>query len=78
MEATVKKFFDDGRGFGFLAPDDGSADLFVHISSCTDKDGSRLDALCVGDRVEYEIGNSPKKPDKPMAVRVRLLEAAPC
>jgi len=70
MEGSIKKFFDE-RGFGFIQPDDGGADVFVHITSCD------ADMLRVGDRVRYELGNSPKQPDKPMAVRVKLLEDTP-
>jgi CspA family cold shock protein len=73
MEGTIKKSFFDERGFGFVAPDDGGADVFVHITACRDADDQQLDTLRVGDRVRFEMGVSPKT-SKAMAVRVQLLE----
>jgi CspA family cold shock protein len=72
MEGRIKKFID-GRGYGFIAPDSGGSDLFVHISACRDADDEQLETLREGDRVRFEIGNSLKT-SKPMAVRVQLLE----
>jgi CspA family cold shock protein len=72
MDGRISRFFEQ-RGFGFITPDSGGADIFVHISAAT-RDGEQLDSLREGDRVSYEVGNSPRQPDKPMAVRVKLLE----
>ena len=46
------KFFNHAKGFGFIGPDDGSSDVFVHISGV---ERSGLDGLNEGDQVAYEI-----------------------
>lgn len=56
MTGTTK-WFDARKGFGFIAPDDGSADLFVHHSAIIAK-GFRV--LNPGDRVEFSAGTGPK------------------
>ena len=58
------KFFSEDKGYGFIAPDDGNKDLFVHHS---DTDGS---ALNEGDSVEFEEGEGKKGP---CAKNVKLL-----
>jgi len=63
--ATGKvKFFNDEKGFGFIAPDDGSTDLFVHVSSV---DNGTLDKE---QKVEYEVGQGQKGP---CAVNVKVI-----
>lgn len=59
--------FDPFRGYGFIKPDDGSADKFVHHESII-MDGYRN--LIIGQRVEFEMGISDHN-KKPMAVKVR-------
>jgi len=55
--ATGKvKFFNDQKGFGFISPDDGSKDLFVHVSEV------QMGTLNDGDAVEYEVGQGQKGP----------------
>jgi CspA family cold shock protein len=65
-QGTVR-WFDPERGFGFLAPDDGSADVFVHASEVLGEGGSRL--LREGQAVEFEIGDGDRGPQ---ARRVRI------
>ncbi len=51
MQGTVK-FFNSTRGFGFIEPEDGSKDAFVHISAV---ERAGLTGLTEGQRVEYEL-----------------------
>jgi CspA family cold shock protein len=57
-EGTVK-WFSNEKGYGFITPDDGGKDLFVHFSSITG-DGYR--SLNDGARVSYEAEDGPKGP----------------
>ncbi|GJM24194.1 MAG: cold-shock protein [Phycisphaerae bacterium] len=59
MQGTVK-WFNDTKGFGFVAPEDGSADVFVHYSAI---EGDGFKSLAEGVVVEFEItveGKGPK------------------
>lgn len=56
MEGTVK-FFNAEKGFGFIAPDDGSKDVFVHFSAIASGGFKTLDE---GQRVAFEIEQGPK------------------
>ena len=58
MEGTVK-WFNDAKGFGFLTPDDGEKDLFVHMSEIQ-MDGFKT--LKEGQKVELEQGETDKGP----------------
>jgi CspA family cold shock protein len=53
------KWFNDSRGFGFITPDDGEKDLFVHWSQIQ---GEGFKSLQEGQRVEFEVGDSDKGP----------------
>lgn len=46
------KFFNAARGFGFIAPEDGSKDVFVHISAV---DGAGLATLTENQKVSFEV-----------------------
>jgi CspA family cold shock protein len=65
-QGTVR-WFDPERGFGFLAPEDGSADVFVHASEIVGDGGARL--LREGQAVEFEVGENERGPQ---ALRVRV------
>jgi CspA family cold shock protein len=51
------KWFDSRKGFGFIEKEDGSGDVFVHF---TDLVGDGYRSLQEGDKVKFEITNSPK------------------
>jgi cold shock protein len=65
MATGVVKWFSDEKGFGFITPDDGAKDLFVHHTSIQ-ADGYR--SLAEGAKVEYESEQGDKGPK---AVNVR-------
>ena len=53
------KWFNDGKGFGFITPDNGGQDLFAHFSAIQ---GKGFKSLVEGDRVEFEIVQGAKGP----------------
>ena len=57
MQYGTVKWFNDAKGFGFIAPEDGSADVFVNFSAINSK-GFR--SLQEGQRVSYEVTTGPK------------------
>ncbi len=60
MPQGTVKWFNAEKGFGFIAPEDGSSDVFVHY---TEIQGSELPrTLEENQRVEFEVGQSPKGP----------------
>jgi CspA family cold shock protein len=59
MATGTVKWFSDEKGFGFITPDEGSRDLFVHHSSIQ-ADGYR--SLAEGAKVSYEEESGPKGP----------------
>lgn len=64
-ETGVVKTWISPRGFGFLTPDLGGTDVFMHIDSFDSDDEPK-----VGQRVSYEIANDGR--GRPRAVNVRL------
>lgn len=56
VTGTVK-FFNHTKGYGFVAPDDGSKDVFVHASAL---ESSGLGPLNDGDKVTFEIEDDPR------------------
>ena len=59
MKGTVK-WFNADKGFGFITPDEGDKDLFVHFSEIKNDGGYAT--LNDGDKVEFEIGEGQKGP----------------
>jgi CspA family cold shock protein len=67
ITGTVK-WFNDQKGFGFITPENGQKDCFVHHSAIQ-SDGFR--SLAEGDRVEFDVVQSPKGPAAENVVRIR-------
>lgn len=61
QEGTVK-FFNETKGFGFITPDNGGQEIFVHTSGL-------IDEIRKEDKVIFEVKSSPKGPS---AVNVRI------
>lgn len=59
MATGTVKWFNSEKGYGFIAPDDNTDDVFVHFSSI---DGSGYRELTEGQRVEYDTEQAPKGP----------------
>lgn len=51
------KFFNHTKGFGFIAPEDGSKDVFIHISSL---ERAGLPPLNEGDQVSFDVEDDPR------------------
>ena len=60
MSKGTVKWFNEDKGFGFITPDDGGKDLFVHHSEIKTS-GSRA-TLSDGQKVEYVVGQGQKGP----------------
>jgi len=62
------KWFSSEKGFGFITPEDGSADVFVHFSAIT---GEGYKELAEGQKVEFDVTQGQKGPQasnvKPVA-----------
>ena len=58
MSNGTVKWFNPTKGFGFIAPDEGGADVFVHVSAVK---GAGLNSLDEGQRVSYELINKNGK-----------------
>jgi cold shock protein len=60
MASGTVKWFNDSKGYGFITPDDGAKDLFVHHSSIA---GDGFKSLAEGARVEFEAREGQKGPE---------------
>ena len=68
MATGTVKFFNSTRGFGFIAPDDGSKDIFVHVSAVEQSD---IDYLVEGQKVSFDVEQEARGPK---AVNLRSAE----
>ena len=66
MNGTVK-WFNEQKGFGFIANDNGGDDVFVHFSSIT---GDGFKTLTEGQKVSFDTAPDPKNSSKLRAVNV--------
>lgn len=57
MAQGIIKWFDNKKGFGFIAPEAGGQDIFVHFSAI---EGDGFKTLQEGDKVEFEVAQSGK------------------
>ncbi len=64
MVTGTVKWFNEAKGYGFISPQDGSSDVFVHFSAI---EGGGFKTLQEGQTVSYDVENGPKGPQ---AVRV--------
>jgi CspA family cold shock protein len=60
MPTGTVKWFSDEKGFGFITPEDGGKDLFVHHTGIN---GQGFRTLAVGAKVSYEAENGPTGPN---------------
>ncbi len=68
------KWFDAVKGFGFISPDGGEADIFVHYSNITGVEGSEYRSLDSGEKVEYNVEQSERAGGKLQAINVTSLD----
>ena len=59
MATGTVKWFNESKGFGFIAPSDGSADVFVHFSAIQ---GGGFKTLAEGQEVTFDVEQGPKGP----------------
>lgn len=70
MATGIVKWFNPTKGYGFIAPDDGGADVFVHVSA-VEKAG--FNGLKEGQKISYEIATNKGKQS---AANLKLADAA--
>ena len=67
MATGTVKWFNDAKGYGFIQPEDGGKDLFVHFSQIS---GNGFKTLAEGAKVEYEAREGQKGPEAANVVPV--------
>ena len=70
MASGTVKWFNDAKGYGFIAPADGGKDVFVHYTAVS---GEGFKTLAEGAQVEFEVEEGPKGPQ---AQNVSIVAAA--
>lgn len=67
MPTGIVAHFDEGRKFGFITPDDGTADIFVHAKQLVNADFLRKDQ-----RISFDVAQDIRR-GKPQAVNVMVV-----
>ena len=67
MARGTVKWFSDQKGYGFITPEDGSKDVFVHHSAIQ---GDGFKSLREGQSVEFEVTSGPKGPQASNVVKL--------
>ncbi|QBC31860.1 MULTISPECIES: cold-shock protein [Pandoraea] len=62
MSSGIVKWFNDSRGFGFITPDDGGADLFAHFFKISADNREEFRTPQENQRVSFNVVQSPKGP----------------
>ena len=67
MTRGTVKWFNDQKGYGFITPEDGTKDVFVHHSAIQ---GDGFKSLREGQTVEFEVTSGPKGPQASNVVKL--------
>ena len=67
MPQGTVKWFSDQKGYGFITPDDGSKDVFVHHTAVQ---GEGFKSLPEGQKVQFEVTQGPKGPQASNVVKL--------
>lgn len=71
MSTGTVKWFNNGKGYGFIVNEEGGDDIFVHFSSIQ-IDGFKT--LKEGQKVTFDVEDDPKNEDKKRAANVQIVE----